>query len=373
LFTETVQSIFYTTMGWYRFKAIVAYNSFHGIVNSVHRKNNINKQDGVRHLRRYASSTNRLLSVMATSTNPSSSLLEQRGRSGPTEPDMKPSRSKTLHEPIGPWRFIQDNPYVVMCFDTRTRNSIYVQHKLDCEKKDISGSAFSETNALNQSTVQPRNRFHEDTSVEPMFRPCNSHYHNSGYTRGHLAPAGDFRRPPQTHRKTKQCENLIRDTYNLCNVSPQCPELNCIVMNQLEQFVRRTAEQYYEEQDSVTYVTTGPVYLPSVQPHPSNDKFFSCTSFGIGKPSAIIMVPTHFFKVVVVLDKTETKVVNYACYLLQNDPSVLTNQSALHKFIVPWTDLETVTGLTLYADLIDKVWENGADRNKVNRTLHDAA
>jgi endonuclease G len=36
--------------------------------------------------------------------------------------------------------------------------------------------------------------FREDPSIHPFFRSRNTDYKNSGYDRGHMAPAGNHRR-----------------------------------------------------------------------------------------------------------------------------------------------------------------------------------
>ena len=282
------------------------------------------------------------------------------------------SKATSLHAPIGPWRILHPNPYTQICYDTRTRNPIYVQYQLLVAPPSppstlpSSLSFWKDPNYHPNATTtkkkkrRPQYHFYEETSIHERFRSRNSHYHHSGFDRGHLAPAADFHH--ENDNDDDDDDAMIKSTYNLCNISPQYPELNRQLWNQLEQLIRRMAVKYYHEQDkAVTYVTTGPIYLPSSQ---INEKSFQYKITGIGHPPSLIMVPTHFFKVVVVLDKTETKILYFACFVLPNDPNIITelNRKALQDFVVPWTDLETVTGLTFYPDLVDEPWKEYADQ-----------
>ena len=273
-------------------------------------------------------------------------------------------QKENLHAPIGTLRIIHPNPYIQICYDTRTRNPIYVQYKLivppQRQQQSNDNHHSDNTSAIAVKKRRPNYHFYEDTSIEERYRSRNSYYHNSGYDRGHLAPAADF--PSNDNDDDHHQFDMMKSTYNLCNISPQCPDLNRIFWNQLEQLIRQMAIKYYNEADeAVTYVTTGPIYLPSSQ---INDKTFQYTMMGIGKPPSLVMVPTHFFKVVVVLDKTETNILYFACFVLPNDPNITesTKNRSLQSFIVPWTDLETVTGLTFYPDLVDDHWKVYADQ-----------
>jgi endonuclease G, mitochondrial len=263
--------------------------------------------------------------------------------------------SPSLHPPTGPWRILRPNPYLEICFDTRTRNAVYVQHRLL-----VSDNQNDDDNTSSTSTSLKRQRynFFEDTNIEEPYRSRNSYYHLSGYDRGHLAPAADFTaQGPETYHNRK---NAVADTYNLCNISPQHSELNRKQWSYLEQWTRRVARKYwYQENKSVTYVTTGPLWLPRSQ---IKDKTFRYDIVGIGQPPSIVMVPTHFFKVIVVLNHDESRIEHFACFVLPNDPSIVeTSNKSLQEYLVPWTDLEAVTGLSFYPDLADADFKEQAD------------
>lgn len=241
------------------------------------------------------------------------------------------------YSPIWPMRIIRPNPNLEICFDTRTRNAIYVQHRIV---------------VTDEGHVPKKERlnFKEDTTVEEKYRSRNSYYHLTGYDRGHLAPAADF-----DHRRTSSItNNELQDSYNLCNVSPQNADMNRKIWAWLEDWTRQVARAAWKKQRAITYVTTGPLWLPRVQ---LDDKVFQYNIVGIGKAPTLVMVPTHFFKVVVIVHKE--RIVNFACFVVPNESSA--NDKTMPDYVVSWTDLETVTGLSLYPGLVDDIFKAKAD------------
>ena len=67
--------------------------------------------------------------------------------------------------------------------------------------------------------------------------------------------------------------------------------------------------------------------------------------------------PPTFFKVIVVVKND--KISNFACFVVPNDESA--NDKLVQDYIVSWTDLETVTGLSFYPCLADNVFKARAD------------
>ena len=59
-------------------------------------------------------------------------------------------------------------------------------------------------------------------------------YRGSGFDRGHLCPAGDRR----------YSESAYNQTFYTSNISPQDPEFNAGIWNDLEQQVRRWCKRY---------------------------------------------------------------------------------------------------------------------------------
>lgn len=77
-------------------------------------------------------------------------------------------------------------------------------------------------------------------------QPDNDDYRNSGYSRGHLAPAGDM----------KWDSLAMVESFYFTNCIPQETKFNNGKWNQLEEKARRWAKQYGR-----VYIVCGPVYL----------------------------------------------------------------------------------------------------------------
>jgi len=128
-------------------------------------------------------------------------------------------------------------------------------------------------------------RFAPDPDLKgPRSEP--SDYTNSGYDRGHQAPAGD---------ETQDRQDNIESFY-MSNIAPQTRTLNEGIWETLEQDVRRWAGEYGQ-----VYVFTGPVFfdpssgeqVPSALEHPARV---------IGRDR--VAVPTHFYKIVLAQDRS---------------------------------------------------------------------
>lgn len=245
-----------------------------------------------------------------------------------------PSKSTVASQlsPLPPHRILRPNPFLEICYDTRTRNAVYVQHRVlvDSDKP---------------GTVR-RPRFFEEKSLEPSFRSKDTYFTASGYDRGHLAPAGDFVSNP----------DYFHDTFNLCNASPQDKGLNRKLWAQLEDWSRKVAQRA-AARNQVTYNTTGPIWLPRVQ---LQDKVFLYNVKGIGTPPGLVMVPSHFFKVVVVVDAEHGRIVEHACFVVPNDAAA--NDRKVEDYVVAWSDLEMVTGLVLFPGLANETFKKQADQ-----------
>ena len=128
---------------------------------------------------------------------------------------------------------------------------------------------------------RPNNAFHEDLDV-PLPRATNFDYKDSGWSRGHLCPAGDNKWDP----------DAMYESFLLSNVCPQHPSLNSGVWNQIEIACRSWAERYGE-----IYIVSGPVFYN--QEH---------ETIGSNK----VVVPEAFFKVVICLN-AEPKGIGFVC------------------------------------------------------------
>ncbi|KAL3942015.1 MAG: hypothetical protein SGBAC_003727 [Bacillariaceae sp.] len=225
-----------------------------------------------------------------------------------------------------------------------------------------------------------------------------SDYKHSGWDRGHMAPAADFapNRSSILDQNMRQriAEQLLKEqmqTYNLCNISPQDASLNRGLWSKLEAWVRTRIVELQDEEEadnSLTgrrqvHVLTGPLWMPT---HNSNNGPPSASLeyryLGIGTPPSLIAVPTHFFKVVVVVAKDEIpgnpgRIEKFACFVMANRPTQSDTSSEmndekfiLQDFLVPWSTLETVSGLEFFSHLVDDDFCKRADEltlGQINR------
>lgn len=221
--------------------------------------------------------------------------------------------------PTLPIRILRPNKHMEIAFDTRTRTPIYVMERL-------------EGLSPNDPPTKRRARFHEDTILPVEFRSRNGYYRGSGYDRGHLAPAADFRHVS---------EEVIKDTYTLCNTVPQVPSMNRHGWAQLESFVRKVAER---EKEATTYVITGPLWLPS-SVSKENPNMFHYSFNGLGTPPALISVPTHLFKVIAVV--RNNVFVKFAAFVMPNE-EMRGGSVDLSQYLVRLSDLEAVCGMHFF-------------------------
>lgn len=90
----------------------------------------------------------------------------------------------------------------VVSFDKRTRNANWAFEHITSDRLLRKDQA-----AVDRTKCQ----FTEDSSIHPYFRATNEDYKSSGYDRGHLAAAGNYR---DSQTSTDQ-------TFLLTNISPQ--------------------------------------------------------------------------------------------------------------------------------------------------------
>lgn len=117
---------------------------------------------------------------------------------------------------------------------------------------------------------RPGSAWHEDLDV-PSPRAYFNDYSGTGWSRGHMCPAGD----------NKWDNEAMYESFLMTNCCPQNPNLNSGVWNQIEISCRRWAEKYGD-----IYIVCGPILLR--QEHQT-----------IGQNK--IVVPEAFFKVVLCL------------------------------------------------------------------------
>lgn len=136
-------------------------------------------------------------------------------------------------------------------------------------------------------------------------------YTKSGYDRGHLAPAGDFRFSRQ----------MMSESFYMSNMTPQLPAFNRGIWKELETLVRN-----WGLRDGGLYVVTGPVLTPGLPT--------------IGRVNQV-SVPAQFYKVILYCHKPDIRMIGF---LINNEGS----HEPLTSFVVPIGEIERLTGLNFF-------------------------
>lgn len=158
------------------------------------------------------------------------------------------------------------------------------------------------------------NLFKPDEDIPEQYRSELNDYANSGYDRGHLAPAGDM----------ATIKGMVESFY-LSNMIPQDPGHNRGIWNTLEKHVRQYALDTGE-----VLVFTGPIYHKE--------------SLRIGRNR--ILVPWGLFKVVYFLKTNES-----LTFIIPNARQV---SKELPKYISTLEEVKAQTGIIFLPNLNPK-------------------
>lgn len=165
-----------------------------------------------------------------------------------------------------------------------------------------------------KGNVQRHKNFMHDPGVPASAYPKD--YANSGYDRGHMAPAGDM----------KWDKKSMRESFYMSNVCPQNRKLNSGAWNRLEEEIR-----YWVEKDSALIIVTGPVFGENIK--------------RIGKSG--VGVPKQFYKIVFAPYVAHPRAIGF---LYDNAPS----NKRLDKHVVMVDSIESITGYDFFSSLADE-------------------
>lgn len=171
---------------------------------------------------------------------------------------------------------------------------------------------------LSVASINGKQERTDDFRIDPSVKsnPVSSaSYQGSGFDRGHLAPAADF----------KLNEKAMSETFFMSNMSPMTPSFNRGIWSNLEDKVRENALSL-----GGVYVVTGPVLTNT------------CGTIGGG-----ITVPCSFYKIIF-KEGSNPKMIGF---LLSNTGSSL----PLKNFIVSVDEIEKLTNLDFFPTLKDDV------------------
>ncbi|MCX7764744.1 MAG: DNA/RNA non-specific endonuclease [Bacteroidia bacterium] len=195
--------------------------------------------------------------------------------------------------------------YYALCYDEEHEQPRWTVHILQREK-------------LKSGKVRRTQDFRPDPLV-PHQSAQLADYRGSGYDRGHLVPAGDF----------KWDSTAMSETFYLSNMSPQLHEFNAGIWEEVESTVRQWALQ-----KGTLVVFTGPV-LKEVRKR-------------IGESR--VSVPSAFYKVVYDLNE---KFPAAAAFIVPHAPSSKPPTS----FLVRVDSVEKLTEIDFFPALPDEIEE----------------
>ncbi len=179
---------------------------------------------------------------------------------------------------------------------------------------------------LTKEELMDNNPYSNHFSTDPNFKGAQANdndYRNSGWDRGHMAPAADM----------KLTDQMNRESYYFTNICPQNHNLNSGDWNALENLVRNLAKKY-----SSVFVTCGPII--------TDNKYGT-----IGANH--VAVPDAFYKVLLV----------FTDYGYQSIGFIMENKAG-HKPLATYAltvdEVEQRTGLDFFSALPDDI-ESGAE------------
>ena len=167
------------------------------------------------------------------------------------------------------------------------------------------------------AVVERDDNFREDRSVRTGSATLDD-YRGSGYDRGHMAPAADFRWSAEA----------MSDSFYLSNMSPQVGALNRGFWASLEGMVRQMAVD-----NEMVYVVTGPVLTDG--PYET-----------IGENE--VAIPKQYYKVVLDYTEPEVKAIGFVV------PNEDCDDDVTH-YVRSIDEVEELTGLDFYPLLPDDV------------------
>jgi endonuclease G len=166
---------------------------------------------------------------------------------------------------------------------------------------------------LKVPNVKRSNYFDVDPDIRSRSAK-HSDYTRSGYTRGHLAPAGDM-----AHSKT-----AMEESFYMSNISPQVRVFNNGIWKELEEQTRDWAYKYDR-----LFITTGGILKPGLKQ--------------IGRNR--VSVPEAFYKVLLYVNGDQRGAIGY---VIPHDKS----EAPLEDYAMSIDQVEAITGIDFYADLL---------------------
>ena len=189
--------------------------------------------------------------------------------------------------------------------------------KYDADYKTPQWVAWSLTAEQAEGTVPREKEFYPDPDVRGA-KAYPKDYANSGYDRGHMAPAGDM----------KWSAKAMKESFYMSNMCPQNRNLNRGDWKELEELERKWAVSH-----GVVNIAAGPIYY-NVSP----------TRIGNNK----VAVPDAFFKVILVDYPKAPKAYGF---IFKNEAG----SHPLSSYQLTVNEVEKATGMDFFPGLSEKV------------------
>ncbi len=195
--------------------------------------------------------------------------------------------------------------YYMICYVEAHEQPAWTAYVLDGQK-------------LKEGKLRRTQDFREDPKVSTRSATL-SDYRRSGYDRGHLVPAGDF----------KWDSVAMSETFYLSNMSPQLHEFNAGIWEAVERTVRGWAKQ-----KGRLVIYTGPLLRPNLKKIGNN-----------------VSVPDTFYKVIYAFVGGEVQAVGFLV------PHRSFPENAVSRFMVPVDSVEKIAGIDFFPELPDDIEE----------------
>jgi endonuclease G len=213
---------------------------------------------------------------------------------------------------------VLDKKYFVVCYDEGHKVPAWV------------GYALTKDEALAKSTER-QGSFQADSELPRGRRAANADYADSGYDKGHMAPANDFTRSVEA----------MRATFVLSNAVPQKHGVNGGQWARLEGAVHELAATH-----GSVWVFSGPVFVGRTKPK----------TIGANK----VAVPTHTYKVVLCVHPDGRK--EMFAFVL---PNIGKPKGTISSYTFSVTNVEKLTGLDFFAAL------PATEQNRLERQVNE--
>lgn len=177
--------------------------------------------------------------------------------------------------------------------------------------------AYELTDNEVNGTEERSDKFVPDPMVPKYETAYTEDYKNSGYDRGHMAPAADMKWDVQA----------MRESFYMSNICPQLHNLNAGVWKDLEEQVRDLAEQ-----KGSIYVVCGPIVSADYQTIGDNN----------------VVVPSAFFKVLLQNDNGKIHTIGF---IYENK----SGKKPMSSYARTVDEVEEITGFDFFPALPDDI------------------